>query len=148
MMTSEIEPRIDLSGSCSCPSDIARCTPQSVVVVLPGGESDVGILKTVIAEEKRLGHSLPVDSLIALVLLRQLRRLDTVRLAKEIQRGEDAARRVLERLVEAGLGSPRQITYRPTVAPTLRGGDGGRLWRPFPRHGVSGLLSLSRKSDR
>lgn len=105
----------------------AQSTPQSVVVVLSGGESDVGILKTVIAEEKRLGHSLPVDSLIALVLLRQLRRLDTVRLAKEIQRGEDAARRVLERLVEAGLvqahGATRGRTYTLSAQVYQRLGD-------------------------
>ena len=73
------------------------------MVGLPGGESDVAILKTVITEEKRLGHALPVDSLIALGLLRRERRIDTGRLAGEIQRPEAAARTVLERLVEAGL---------------------------------------------
>src|SRR6202035_5861118 len=51
-----------------------RSTAHSVVVVLPGGAADVGLLRTIIAEEKRLGHALPVDSMIALVLLRQERR--------------------------------------------------------------------------
>lgn len=68
-----------------------------------------------LAEERRLGRPLSVDALIALALLRQLRRLDTVRLAKEIQRDEDAARRVLATLVEAGLvqahGATRGRTY-------------------------------------
>jgi ATP-dependent DNA helicase RecG len=104
-----------------------QSTPQSVVVVLPGGDADVGFLKTVIAEEKRLGRLLPVDSLIALVLLRHLRRLDTARLAKEIQRDEDASRRVLEQLLEAGLvqahGATRGRTYTLSAHVYHRLGD-------------------------
>ena len=73
------------------------------VVVLPGGAADLGILQIVIEEETRLRHPLPIDSMIALVLLRHERRLDTSRLGREIQRDETAARKVLERLVEAGL---------------------------------------------
>lgn len=98
-----------------------RSTSHSVVVVLPGGAADVGLLKTIIAEEKRLRHALPVDSLIALVLLRQLPRLDSGRLAREIQRDEDAARKLLERLVEAGLveahGVKKGRTY--TLSPQV-----------------------------
>lgn len=93
----------------------AQSTAESVVVVLSGGDADLDFLRTVLAEEKRLGRPLSVDALIALALLRQLRRLDTVRLAKEIQRDEDAARRVLATLVEAGLvqahGATRGRTY-------------------------------------
>jgi ATP-dependent DNA helicase RecG len=85
------------------PPDYTRSTSQTVVVVLPGGEADVGLLRTIIAEQKRLKHPLPIETLIALVLLRQERRVDTARLAKQIQRPEAAAREVLERLVEAGL---------------------------------------------
>lgn len=74
-----------------------------------------------LAEEKRLGHSLPVDSLIALVLLRRERRIDTRRLAAEIQRPEAAARTVLERLLEAGLlvahGVKKGRTY--TLSPAV-----------------------------
>jgi ATP-dependent DNA helicase RecG len=83
--------------------DYRRSDSRSVVVVLPGGEADLGILQIVIEEENRLGHPLPVDSMIALVLLRHERRVDTGRLAHEIQRDEIAARKVMERLVEAGL---------------------------------------------
>jgi ATP-dependent DNA helicase RecG len=81
----------------------SRSTSHSVIVVLPGGAADLGLLRIIITEEKRLNHTLPVDSLIALSLLRQERRVDTVRLGRELQRDEDAARNVLERLVEAGL---------------------------------------------
>jgi ATP-dependent DNA helicase RecG len=83
--------------------DYRRSDSRSVVVVLPGGEADLGILQIVIEEENRLGHPLPIDSMIALVLLRQERRVDTGRLSHEIQRDEIAARKVMERLVEAGL---------------------------------------------
>jgi ATP-dependent DNA helicase RecG len=83
--------------------DYRRSDSRSVVVVLPGGEADLGILRIVINEETRLGHSLPIGSMIALSLLRHERRIDTGRLAQEIQRDEIAARKVLERLVEAGL---------------------------------------------
>jgi ATP-dependent DNA helicase RecG len=80
-----------------------RSDSNSVIVALPGGEADIGVLQTIIEEENRLTHALPVDSLIALCLLRQERRLDTGRLAHEIQKDEANARKVLERLVEAGL---------------------------------------------
>jgi len=101
--------------------DYRRSDAQSVVVVLDGGEADLGILKLVIEEETRLHHPLPVDSMIALVLLRHERRVDTRRLAREIQRDETAARKVLERLVEAGLveahGATKGRTY--TLSPKV-----------------------------
>ncbi len=83
--------------------DYRRSDSQSVVVVLSGGDADLGVLRIVIDEENRLGHPLPIDSMVALVLLRHERRIDTNRLAREIQRDEAAARKVVERLVEAGL---------------------------------------------
>jgi ATP-dependent DNA helicase RecG len=106
--------------------DYRRSDRQSVVVVLPGGDADLGILRIVIEEENRLGHQLPIDSMIALVLLRQERRIDTSRLAREIQRDEIAARRVVERLVEAGLveahGVKKGRTY--TLSPKVYQGLG------------------------
>src|SRR4029453_2203566 len=75
----------------------------------------------VIEEEKRLRHPLPIDSMIALVLLRHERGGDTSRLAHEIQRDETAARKVLERLVESGLveahGVKKGRTY--TLSPKV-----------------------------
>jgi ATP-dependent DNA helicase RecG len=101
--------------------DYRRSDSRSVVVVLPGGDADLGILQIVIEEEGRLRHPLPVDSMIALGLLRHERRVDTGRLAHEIQRDETAARKVLERLVEAGLveahGVKKGRTY--TLSPKV-----------------------------
>ncbi len=82
--------------------DYGRTTAHTVSVLLSGAAADMGLLRTIITEEKRLRHALPVESLIALGLLRQERRVDTPRLARQIQRDEDVARRLLERLVEVG----------------------------------------------
>lgn len=83
--------------------DYSRSDSRSVVVVLHGGEADVGMLQVILEEENRLQRPLPVDSLIALGLLRQERRISTGQLAKSIQKDETTARQVIERLVEAGL---------------------------------------------
>lgn len=96
--------------------DYSRSDRHSVIVTLPGGEADLGVLRIVIDQENRLGHPLPVDSMIALCLLRDERQVDARRLAHSIQRDESAARRVLERLVQAemvqahGMGRSRFYT--------------------------------------
>jgi ATP-dependent DNA helicase RecG len=101
--------------------DFRRSDSQSVVVVMPGGEADVGMLQTVIEEENRFQQPLPVDAMIALSLLRQERRVDTARLAGAIQKDEAAARKVAERLVESGLveahGVKKGRTY--TLSPKV-----------------------------
>jgi predicted HTH transcriptional regulator len=101
--------------------DYSRTTPLTVTVLLSGASADIGLLRTIIAEERRLRHALPIESLSALGLLRQERRADTTRLARQIQRDEHAARKVLERLVEAGLvqahGARKGRTY--TLSPKI-----------------------------
>jgi ATP-dependent DNA helicase RecG len=101
--------------------DYSRSDSKSVVVILPGGEADMGMLQTIIEEENRLQHPLPIDSLIALSLLRQERRVDCARIAKSIQKDETTARKVIERLVEAGLvtahGVKKGRTY--TLSPRI-----------------------------
>lgn len=101
--------------------DYGRSDSRSVVVVLHGGEADVGMLQVIVEEENRLQHPLPVDSLIALSLLRQERRVSIGRIAKCIQKDETTARQVIERLVEAGLvtahGIKKGRTY--TLSPRI-----------------------------
>jgi ATP-dependent DNA helicase RecG len=101
--------------------DYQRSDAYSVVVRLPGGEADLGILRIVIEEENRRQSPLPIESLIALGQLRQERRLDISTLAIAIQRDEAIARSVLERLVEAGLveahGVKKGRTY--TLSPKV-----------------------------
>lgn len=90
--------------------DYSRSDAHSVVVMLPGGEADIGLLRIIVEQENRQGAPLPVDSLIALALLRRERRVDTATLAAAIQRDDAAARAVLERLVEAGLVEAHGVT--------------------------------------
>lgn len=101
--------------------DYQRSDAYSVVVRLPGGEADLPLLRVVIEEENRRQSPLPVESLIALAQLRQERRIDTTTLAQAIQRNEQIARSVLERLVEAGLveahGIKKGRTY--TLSPQV-----------------------------
>lgn len=58
---------------------------------------------------------MPIDSLIALAVLREQKRLATDELARHIHRDTAQARRTLERLVEAGLvqshGNTRNRSY-------------------------------------
>lgn len=67
------------------------------------------------------GSASPIDSLIALATLREMKRLTTEALAKRIERDATQAKRTLEALVEAGLvqahGATRGRTY--TLAPGL-----------------------------
>ncbi len=105
--------------------DYSRSNRQSVIVTLPGGEADIGVLRVIIDQENRLGHPLPIDSMIALCLLRDERQIEATRLANAIQRDEAAARRVLERLVHAemvqahGLGKHRFYTLSGPISKAL-----------------------------
>ena len=57
----------------------------------------------VVDEESQSGNPLPIDSLIALAVLRELRRITSEELAQHLQKDMDQAKRVLESLHEAGL---------------------------------------------
>ncbi len=73
---------------------------------------------------------MPVDTLLALRALRDMRRVETAEVAAAVQKPLAAARAVLERLVEAGLVKPhgqgrgRTYTLSPKVYRTL-GQDAG-----------------------
>ncbi len=90
--------------------DYSLSSREAVRVTLAGGEADLGLLRIILEEEKRMNTStLPVDTLLALNLLRRERRIDTSMLALAIQRDQGAARTVLEKLVETGLIEARGI---------------------------------------
>jgi ATP-dependent DNA helicase RecG len=93
----------------------AQSDATSVVVRLQHSTPDLPFLQLIVEEEERIGTSLPLDSLIALAELREERRVTTIQVARAIQRDDAAARRVLERLVEAGIaegqGNTRGRTY-------------------------------------
>ncbi len=100
----------------------------NVVLRLATVDADETFLRLVIEEEGRRGNPLPIDSLIALTALRELKRLNIEQLAAHIQRDPARAKRTLEELVEAGLvqahGSTRGRTY--TLAPGVYRADGDK----------------------
>lgn len=108
--------------------DYRRTDTQNVVLRLATVDADEAFLKLVVAEEGRRGTALPIDSLIALAALRELKRLTTDELAGHIQREPLQARRTLEALLEAGLvqahGAARGRSY--TLAPGVYQADGDK----------------------
>lgn len=108
--------------------DYRRTDAQNVVLRLATVDADEAFLKLVVEQEGRRGQELPMDSLIALAALRELKRLSTEDLALHIQRDASAAKRTLETLVEVGLvqahGATRGRTY--TLAPGLYRANGDK----------------------
>lgn len=101
--------------------DYRATDSNSVVLRLATVDADAAFLRLIVEEEGRRGSTLPIDSLIALAALREMKRLTTEALARRIERDATQAKRTLEALVEAGLvqahGATRGRTY--TLAPGL-----------------------------
>lgn len=108
--------------------DYRRTDSHNVVLRLATVEADEAFLKLVVAEEGKQGRELPIDSLIALGALHELKRLSTEELSRHIQRDAIQAKRTLEWLVEVGLAQPhgnaRGRTY--TLAPGVYQADGDK----------------------
>jgi len=95
--------------------DYGRTDAQNVVLQLPTVPADVAFRRMVVDIERQRHAELPIDSLIALGVLRQLKRLSAESLALTIQRDAASAKRTLEALTEAGLveahGNTRGRSY-------------------------------------
>lgn len=78
-----------------------QSTQTSVILVLPGGEANMGFVKFAI-EEQKAGKELDLDQLMILNLLWTERRVDTAHVAEVIQKPESEVRAKLQQLVEAG----------------------------------------------
>jgi len=106
--------------------DYRRTSITDVVLRLATVDADEAFLKLVVNEEGKQGRELPIDSLIALATLRELKRLSSDELARHIQREPAHAKKTLESLVEAGLaqahGNSRGRTY--TLAMGIYQADG------------------------
>jgi ATP-dependent DNA helicase RecG len=113
--------------------DYSRTTTTTVVVRLSRAEPDLAFFELVVETERRTGAPLPVDALLALSLLREERRVEVDEVGRRIQRDSASARRVLERLVEAGLlerhGATRGRTYTLSAAVYRRLGMSGEYVR-------------------
>lgn len=108
--------------------DYRRTDTQNVVLKLATVDADEAFLKLVIDQESKRGQELPIDSLIALAALRELKRLSTEELATHIQREAAQAKRTLEALLEMGLvqahGNARGRSY--TLAAGVYQADGDK----------------------
>lgn len=95
--------------------DYSRSDSSSVVLRMPVEEADLQFLRLITEEENRQQAPLPIDSLIALSMLREQRRTTRAELQRAIQKDEAAATRTLEALRERGLvqsqGRGRGRTY-------------------------------------
>jgi len=95
--------------------DYSYTTAQSVVLRLPTTEADLEFRRLVVEHERATNTELPIDSLIALAALRELKRLSADALAERIQRDATSAKRTLEALTEAGMveahGATRARSY-------------------------------------
>lgn len=83
--------------------DYSRTDSHNVVLRLSTAEADLAFLKLVLDEENRRGARLPIDGLIALAVLRELKRITSDELARHIHKNPDQAKRTLEGLHEVGL---------------------------------------------
>lgn len=100
--------------------DYTRTDAQNVVLRMPTEPADLEFRRLVVDEERRRNSELPIDSLIALGALRQLKRFSAEELAERIQRDVPSAKRTLEALTEAGFveahGATRGRTYMLSAA--------------------------------
>ncbi|MDH1427390.1 putative DNA binding domain-containing protein [Comamonas aquatica] len=107
--------------------DYSRTDAHSVVVRLPTEPADLDFRRLVVEEERRRGAELPIDSLIALAAIRELKRVTAEELADRIQRDAASAKRTLEALTEAGLvqahGNARGRSYTLSAAVYQAAGD-------------------------
>ena len=96
--------------------DYSRTDDHNVVLSLSTATADQLFLKLILEQENQQSkRSLPIDSLIALSVLWDQKRLTADDLAQSIQRNATQARKTLEQLTEIGLvqahGNPRKRTY-------------------------------------
>lgn len=107
--------------------DYSRTDAHNVVVRLPTEPADLDFRRLVVEEERRRGAELPIDSLIALAAIRELKRVTAEELADRIQRDAASAKRTLEALTEAGLveahGTTRGRSYTLSVTVYRAAGD-------------------------
>ncbi len=96
-----------------------RSDDAGVTLVLPGGDANLDFIRWVVAEERR-NQPPTVDQLLILNELGSIRQLTTPEAARLIHRPPSEARRILERMLDAGLvqasGNGRWRVFHLTAA--------------------------------
>jgi len=99
--------------------DYARSNSGSVQVVLPGGPANLTLARFII-ERDRPDRPVTLEDMLVVNAIDRERRLGVPRAAQLLQKGESAARSVLERLVETGVlearGERAHRVFRFTAA--------------------------------
>lgn len=99
--------------------DYSRSSGGSVQVVLPGGRANLALARFII-ERDSLTQPITLEEMLLVNAVDAERRVAVPRAAQLLQKGEPAARAVLERLVEAGVlearGERQQRVYLFTAA--------------------------------
>ena len=99
--------------------DYARSSGGSVQVVLPGGPANMELARFII-ERDRPDQPVSLEEMMLVNAVDRERRIDWLRAAELLQKGEATTRAVLERLVEGGVlearGERAQRVYRFTAA--------------------------------
>lgn len=83
--------------------DYSESTETMVKLFIPRGVPDKAFVRMISEEQQRQGYALPVNSLLLLNSLRELRRLSLQEIAKQINLPEAKTKSILERLTEAGM---------------------------------------------
>ncbi len=95
--------------------DYSQSTSKSVRLMIPRGLPDQAFVRMISEEQRRLGHSLSIYSLLVLNTLKQLHQATLHTIADTLKRDETRLRPVIESLVESGLieaiGSGRGRSY-------------------------------------
>lgn len=83
--------------------DYSQSTDSSVRLFIPRGLPDKAFVAMISEEQKRVGHSLPIYSLLILNVLKQLHQATLHEISQVLKREESRLKVVLETLVESGL---------------------------------------------
>lgn len=83
--------------------DYSQSTERSVKVFIPKGVPDKAFVQMITEEQQRLGHALPLHSLLILNTLKNLRRADIHELSAAINIDETKVKVAVEMLSESGL---------------------------------------------
>jgi len=104
-----------------------RSTASDVVLILHGGDTNLGFVKLIAEEEEREENQLRLDDLLILNHLWLERSVSTPEIAALIQKSDSEARIAAERLVEVGLlerrGERKGRTYQFSASTYRRIGD-------------------------
>ena len=83
--------------------DYSESTENMVKLFIPRGVPDKAFVRMISEEQQRQGYALPVNSLLLLNSLRELRKLSLQEIAQQINLPEAKTKSILERLTEAGM---------------------------------------------